>query len=435
MILGLFLIGASGFNILLSVSRRDVPNEHFSTLTESSFSSGFTLYDVHIDDLNPYSNWEVWSQSKLFSGSGTQDDPYILENMRLYSAIQQYCFLINNSKIHFIIRNCQFFGSKLGDWGIIMINSNNGKIINNTFYNTTSVAVDLTNSSRNKIVNNTIFYTHHGIYVRYGFNNIITGNTITSFFYGISILASSCNVVQDNNMVRCGLNLVGSVSSLTSNTISSTNLVNNKPLICTFNKTDFKFFNYENIGQLILVNCTDAVISKIKISKTTTALLLYHCYRTIIAECYLSHNTLSSIELINCFETEILENIIEGSDNFGIRVNYGGRNVFSNNLINHNHMIGICIEHSNANRVFKNKIYGHQIAIRLFESVGNHVFDNIFIDNNIKFSEEDCNYTNYKNPVAFSKYVPFICSIISMCAISSIILIIFREVKNIKRFF
>ena len=87
-----------------------------------------------------YSNyhWNKWAaEYEWCSGSGTPNDPYIIENLFFDLQGVGGGMLIEDSREHFIVRNCWFNHSGRGelDAGIYIIKSGNGTITNNIFTN------------------------------------------------------------------------------------------------------------------------------------------------------------------------------------------------------------------------------------------------------------------------------------------------------------
>ena len=86
------------------------------------------------------------------SGSGTADDPYVIENL-LIDASGSHGIWIENTTKHFIIRNCVVENGGGTHWGIYLKNVRNGRIENNTCENNLDgIALGL--SSNNILSNN-----------------------------------------------------------------------------------------------------------------------------------------------------------------------------------------------------------------------------------------------------------------------------------------
>ncbi|TES83550.1 MAG: hypothetical protein E3J91_02525 [Hadesarchaea archaeon] len=136
-------------------------------------------------------------------GSGTQLDPYIIENF-IIDASSAYGIHIENTTKYFVIRNSLVENGGGSYYGIYLDNVINGKIENNTCEN-----------------------NNEGIYLSYSDNCTIDNNTCENNYHGISLWSSSDNNILDNN--TCGNNYYGIhlKSSPNYNTIFHNYLLNN----------------------------------------------------------------------------------------------------------------------------------------------------------------------------------------------------------------
>jgi hypothetical protein len=94
--------------------------------------SGFwnlTESPIYIDDVNPNFSWSKTATENMWcNGLGTWNEPYIIENITINGLGSNDCIYINNSKAHFIIRNCTLYNAGGGsypnyDSGIYLVNS------------------------------------------------------------------------------------------------------------------------------------------------------------------------------------------------------------------------------------------------------------------------------------------------------------------------
>lgn len=112
-----------------------------------------------------------------FLGSGTIDDPYIIENLIIKSD-RRTLIDIQGTDVYFIIRNCVLDG------------------INNNFG---GLGISLYSSIKGYLVNNTIKFCSQGIGMLYSYNNKISGNFIESnAAEGIILISSNNNLISDN---------------------------------------------------------------------------------------------------------------------------------------------------------------------------------------------------------------------------------------------
>ena len=93
-------------------------------------------YTQH-DPIYIHGNEEFTSENGVTGGSGTSNDPYIIENITMdatSSPSGSGITIQNSASVYFIIRNCYITnapGANFDYAGIKLLNTNNGKIINN----------------------------------------------------------------------------------------------------------------------------------------------------------------------------------------------------------------------------------------------------------------------------------------------------------------
>ena len=103
--------------------------------TISPKESGYLLIDhIEIDQNNALLTWEVTNQTNEWcTGSGTIDDPFIIENVSINAYNYDIGISISGSKgIYFVIKNSQISNASIG---INLDTTDGGSIINNTISN------------------------------------------------------------------------------------------------------------------------------------------------------------------------------------------------------------------------------------------------------------------------------------------------------------
>ena len=155
-------------------------------------------------------NGDFTPANGVTSGSGTADDPYIIENKNIYtvSRAESIAIEIVDTSAYFVIRNCYVhgggFSSSYQPLGISFNNVINGTVENNIvdhFLN----GIYLESSENNRISNNTFESNYDGIWL-YGSNkNLILSNTVENNSW-VGIYLSECdnNSIYHNNFIGNG---------------------------------------------------------------------------------------------------------------------------------------------------------------------------------------------------------------------------------------
>ncbi len=120
----------------------------------------------------------VWANG-VVDGSGTEDDPYIIEGWVIETAGYDYGIYIANTTAHFVIRNCQIRYPQ-EKAGVFLSAVRNGRIEKTTVFGG-KVGVHLLSAKNVVIAGNAIGYCDYGVLVATGSdNNLIYGNSIIS---------------------------------------------------------------------------------------------------------------------------------------------------------------------------------------------------------------------------------------------------------------
>lgn len=187
---------------------------------------------IFIDDLNPNYNWsKIAAENDWCTGSGTMNDPYIIENILIEHLDEGYSISIQNSYVYFIIRNCFLYniGSEEGYTPIKLRYTNNGKITRNTLENG-QTGIRLLESDYNTIVNNDIETQTYGFNLEYSnYNNVSLNSAIGLNHVGIRLSSSDHNIFTKNTIIypnsgiaTSGIELFSSIN----NTISGNHIEN-----------------------------------------------------------------------------------------------------------------------------------------------------------------------------------------------------------------
>ena len=211
MVLGaLFIIFCAGPTTIVHENNA-VTNQMGDHLKLSGYwdSSQILIDDRGVEGLT----WAEIAVEDWCVGSGTLEEPYIIENLTVTSNFVGDCLLIQNSDAYFIIRNCTFYNSgntnsPAVEAGIKLSNVNNGKLINNTCYGNGN-GIKLINCNyiiitENLIYDNIWWGIDFGWFHSSGNCNVISQNIVENNFAGISGASSGyqCtgNVISENKV-------------------------------------------------------------------------------------------------------------------------------------------------------------------------------------------------------------------------------------------
>ena len=260
-----------------------------------------TSGNIHINN-----NWTATKASGICTGNGTYSEPYVIEDLVIDGGggSMGSCILIENSDVYFRIENCTFYNSGFYPIytaaGIELLNVSNGNLTNNNCPDNNNNGIYLGNSNNNSVSGNiandnrcdgiVLYFSNdntilgniangnvYGIRIRNSDNNTVSGNTANDNFHGLWIDYSDNNTISGNIMNECGLLLSGNLEMLNSLIIDTTNLVNGKPLYYYLNEINLDPNNFTNAGQVILVSCTDSLISNLNTSKSSIGISLHYC--------------------------------------------------------------------------------------------------------------------------------------------------------------
>ncbi len=172
----------------------------------------------------------------VVGGNGTRDDPYIISGWKIDAHGSNYGIYIGNVSKYFIIENCSIYN--LTSYGfeypdtyyggaIILYNSENGILENNSLYEDYSVGIMIAGSMYISIKDNEINNSLEAIDIINGYNNTVEGNEIHQNGDTIKLsLQSSNNEIINNNITdNSGFGIT--LDSGTNNIIANNVIENN----------------------------------------------------------------------------------------------------------------------------------------------------------------------------------------------------------------
>lgn len=159
--------------------------------------SGLRWFRVFVDDEDPNYNWsKTAAENDWCNGSGTVEDPYMIENLYINAQDFGGCIYIRNSNKHFVIKNCWLdnTGRNEYDAGVFLRFVENGTVMDNFITYTHVGALFEFDCSNIHFCNNIMISNHHSagygraIYLGYGSNDFnISDNKILNFYHAIYI--------------------------------------------------------------------------------------------------------------------------------------------------------------------------------------------------------------------------------------------------------
>jgi parallel beta-helix repeat protein len=299
--------------------------------------------------------------------------------------------------------------------GICLWDSSNNTITDNNISNN-GYGIFLPGSSNNTITNNNISNNGYGIYLPgSSSNNNITNNNISNNGAGICLIDSSNNnisnnnflnnvfdsengnildkssntILTGNNFINDGILITGDqLSHFNSHNISTSNIVNGKPL---YYFKDSVNINIDGIpvGQLILANCSGFNVRNLQISDTSAGIEIAFSTDIIITNNNVSSNSRYGIFLrlssyINITNTTVFSNGDVGGD-CGIFLEDALNNYIGNNHLLFNNGYGIWLRWSLNNTIINNNISNNfENGIRLWAFSSNNTIINNIVSSNLK---------------------------------------------------
>ncbi len=322
-------------------------------------------------------------ENGVSSGSGTESDPYIIENWNI-SSTSGACIEITNTDAYFIVRNCTLSGTS-STAVIVLNNVTNGRVEGNTVSGG-SEGIRLSSSSSNTITNNTCNNTYHGILLLSSSSNTITNNTCTSDFFGIRLSSSSSNTITNNtcnnNTYGIHLEYYSSNNTLTNNTCNNNNsegihlesssntLTNNT---CTGNYREGIYLLSSSSNNNILTNNT--------CNNNSEGIHLESSSSNILTNNTCNNNKYDGIYLYSSSNT-ITNNTCNNNTYHGIYLFSSSSNILTNNTCTNN-TYGIYLYSSSSNTITNNTCTNNTYGIHLSFSTNNNITWNELMFNTI----------------------------------------------------
>ena len=343
--------------------------------------ANFTYFNINI---NSNEDFEIYG----FSGSGTEIDPYIIENYTFFTD-DLYGISISGVDKHFIIRNNIIFNTNGPGISIYDVGDNFTRIINNTilgyaFQSDFEEGIRITLTNGCVIANNTVQNKQEGIVIRASNNCIIMQNELLynrrnieirdsnsthvennhfktfegQLYYheysSLYILDSTNTTVENNVFIGWGMWISYSSFSVLSSLRLANNSLNGEKLSYFQNQNDLTFNNADPHEQIILYNCSNIRIDGLSFTKTNFALYLINCSHVNVTNCQFNNILYRGLDTSNCSNL-LLKDCIFDSCNIGIRLYHVDPGFIDNNSFTNN-IYGI-IEGSFSSITYQNNTF------------------------------------------------------------------------------
>ncbi|UCG69819.1 MAG: right-handed parallel beta-helix repeat-containing protein, partial [Thermoplasmata archaeon] len=206
-------------------------------------------------------------------GDGSEGNPYVIEGFEI-NAEESDGISIESTRVYFIIRNSQIRGGTIEE-----------------DYDTYNQGIYLGDVTNGTITNCIIEDNWNGINIISSSDNIVHNNILSSNLGdGINILSSSRQTVFNNTLINNGIQIYGSdLDHWMSHIMDTSNTINEKPLIY-WKDIDSAIVPPE-VGQVILVNCTDVKVEKQEFINVSIGIQLFCSSNNTISSNIASYNS------------------------------------------------------------------------------------------------------------------------------------------------
>lgn len=370
-------------------------------------------------------NW-IWAASQPWcSGSGTESDPYVIENLKIDAEGSENCIEILNSNEYFVISNCTLYNSASSKAGISLNNVRNGIIIcNNCSFNSRGVVLRMgcsdnifndniicdnsfsgiqmfDNNQNNYFVGNKLGNQRTedqvwGMHIEGCRNNIIFNNTFyNNTQYGLFFLYDSDNNnISQNRLeynIRSGIYLLQSdENNIFYNEINNIKTIDNYYGIylqsCNNNEICNNKVNGSSTGIYLMANnALNSIINNEIYNSTRGINIYYQSYQNDVTGNLISYNLNGIILQRDCYENNVYNNqIFHNFDNGMIIDDESNNNLIKANRIYNNNKTGLIVNSSYFNNITENLIYFNQLnGLNLNQSSTNTLYNNFFVNNGL----------------------------------------------------
>jgi len=351
---------------------------------------------IYIDGDDPANDWD---DCDAVSGSGTSEDPYVIEDLEIDAGGSGSGIYIRDSTAYLNIVNSTSInaGSDIYDAGLKIYNCDNINISNCIFKNN----------------------SNYGIYLNYSSSNILTGNTATNNSnHGIHLNYSSSNILMDNMVANnSGIGILlysSSTNTLAGNTVANNS---NSGILLNYFSTNNIFSgntvaNNSNSGILLYSSSSNNILTGNTVANNDEGIYLLSSSNNILTGNTMANNLYEGIYLYSSSTNTFTGNTVTNNSNGGIILDDSSNNIFSDNIVSNNSFYGILFDGSwtniltgntftnntgpgiflnswsKNNGIFYNVIHANPVGIQFGITCSASIFDNWIWDNaNYNISE------------------------------------------------
>ncbi len=369
-------------------------------LLENNINSGITISGNNATVIN---NTIIGGRMGLFLSSSFNTT--LKENKIINSTFQFYSVglenfrtwnidtsnKINNKSIYYHVNEMGLSSSNFTEPGqLLMINCSNS-IISNLSISNAYCGFYIYSCQDLEISNITASGNTIGLGLYYSRDIIISNNNFsTNLEYGL--ISSNCETltVFNNSLFKNGIGLSGSLELLRTINLNTSNKVNDKPIYFYMDAKGLDNSNFTNAGQILLFNCSEAIISDMDISSGSVGIYIYSCFNNTIKNFITSNNTKNGMTLYNSNQI-VMDNITADHNmNYGIFLRSANTTTIKNSRFRHNTYNGLQFYECYDNDILYNNISFSSIGITMYYSARLEL-----INNNLSYNENSGLYISY----------------------------------------
>lgn len=201
--LGLGILVIMAITLLVIAMPTSKSSGHFST--DMARSGGYYIdhYPIRINNNTDFAN--LAANDPYITGNGTESDPYIIDDLGIDATGNGSAIYIGNTTVYFIISNGTYQNAEaLNAYGIgagiMLVNVQNGTIVNNDIEKNANIGIYIEHSTNIKIVGNTIKDNTWGVFLQSTTATVENNKIYNNSYAGITISNSNNTYVNENSL-------------------------------------------------------------------------------------------------------------------------------------------------------------------------------------------------------------------------------------------